>query len=387
MNIQTQILEKIDKLGEITPKLATLESEVSTLKCVKTEIDTLKSEFNRLNESNNQLVLKFSTQHENEQKVQKRVLRKTGFEVIKDSGLISNKFDGGKKIELEITKAITAGYADGNVAQDRNIRWLPSSLQPYIHTLFDFEFTDTSELHYADITSTTLSIAASNTQGCFPVTESNLTVQAFESKPFTIRGYTTICDTLLEDYPALLEEVDALMRDALINEFDARVITQILTIGTPGNTTPSYTALAAQVNDATIMDLGIIHNQDIIALTRSRLGSNPVMLLHPINIARMNTTKTDANLQLYNMNPALPTVIGTLQLPTTQYILVDRNAVQIRLLRNVTVEIKGGSHSENASGTVGMHLSMRGHIIFRNIYSGGAIFGNINTELANYNQP
>ena len=111
MNIQTQILEKIDKLAEITPKLATLESEVSTLKCVKTEIDTLKSEFNRLNESNNQLVLKFSTQHENEQKVQKRVLRKTGFEVIKDSGLISNKFDGGKKIELELTKAITAGYA------------------------------------------------------------------------------------------------------------------------------------------------------------------------------------------------------------------------------------------------------------------------------------
>jgi HK97 family phage prohead protease len=368
----------------ILKKIDSLENGLSKVDNVSTEVIELKKDLTRLNEAVSRIAL--HSEPTPEPTLTKKFLKKSGLEIIKDSGIIPNKLDNGKRIELEV-KSIIAPYADGNNSQDTAIRWIPQSIQPYIHTMFDLDNTDSSEINYSDITSTTLNVISSATAGCFNVAESDLTITAFASKPITVRAWTSICDAHIEDYPLLLDEIDALLRDALINQFDAQVITSLLTTGTPGTTTPSFTALSAQVNDATLADLALIHIEDIIALTRARLGRNPVLFLHPTNVARLKTTKTDANMQLYGLTQMMPTIVPTLHVPTTQYILADRDAVQIRLLRNIVAEIKPGSHAENASGTVGLHLSMRGHIIFRNVYSGGVIFGTINSEISNYNQP
>ncbi len=368
----------------IIKKIDNLELNLSKIKDVDNEVIEIKKDLNRLNSVINDLTLKSIA---NEEKPQtKKFLKKSGFEIIKDSGIIPNKLDNGKRIEFEV-KSIIAPYADGNNSQDRTINWIPQSIQPYIHTLFDLGVTDSSEINYSDITSTTLNVVSNASAGCFTVPESNLNITTNASKPITVRAWTSICDAHLEDYPSLLDEIDALLRDALINQFDSQIITSLLTTGTPGTATPSFTALSGQVNDATLADLALIHIEDIISLTRGRLGRNPILLLHPTNVARLKTTKTDANMQLYGLTQMLPTIVPTLHVPTTQYILADREAVQIRLLRNLTAEIKPGSHAENAQGTIGLHLSLRGHIIFRNVYSGGVIFGTINSEIANYNQP
>jgi hypothetical protein len=391
--IEDLVIKKIDSLETSLSKIKEVDNEVSEIKKDLTkfkdmdnEVIEIKKDLTRLNTVINDLALNSVANSEHSQTQTKKFLKKSGFEVVRDSGIIPNKLDNGRRIEFEI-KSIIAPYADGNNSQETSIKWIPQSIQPYIHTLFDLGLTDSSEINYSDITSTALSVVSNATAGCFTVPESNLTVTTNASKPLTVRAWTSICDAHLEDYPTILDEVDALLRDALINQFDSQIITTLLTSGTPGTTTPSFTALAAQVNDATLADLALIHIEDIIALTRGRLGRNPVLFLHPTNVARLKTTKTDAVMQLYGLTQMMPLIVPTLHVPTTQYILADRDAVQIRLLRNVVAEIKPGSQAENAQGLLGLHLSMRGHIIFRNVYSGGVIFGTINSEIANYNQP
>lgn len=361
-------------------KLLNLEKTVEKQKDIEQELRRLNEAISLQAQSLEAMRSQNAENQANEQKPE--MLKKSGFAIRNANALANLTKSESKKHQIYIEKNVTAPYARGNQQQDFSIRFNPTAFRPYLHEVFEVTNTDASEWHYTDISSAAISVESSNSAGCFTVLPSAVTLTAYTSTPYTFRDLLVVCDTHLEDYPQLLASLDSLMANAMLGAIDSQLYTQLVASGLSGALAPSYTALAGAVPSATIWDLAAIHSNDIAELTNNRLRGD-VMFLNPIDYARLLTAKTTENRDIMVADIGVIFIPNGL-IPAGQYLLVSRESAQIKMLREATVEIVAGSHSEAAQGTRGIVFSMRAHIIVPAINSNGIIYGDIATEIANY---
>lgn len=369
-----------EKFAQLEQTVNTQSQEIEAMKQKQVNVEQLETAVSSQAQQIDEL--KQKSMNLNTKKANGMLLKKSRFEISKVNyeELITRR-----QTRFEIQKAINAAYALGNVGMaNEPLKYITSDYKPSLYEYFNVETTDKSQITINDIQNLTV-YTSSDSQGCFTVTESLMNINASQYNPYTIRVQAPVCDTTLEDYEGIEDVIDDIFATQLKRGLSENLYNELLN-GVPGNTTPSYTALAGQIVETTIFDLAVIHQMDAVSQSNGTINPN-VMFLNPIDYTRLVTQKTNANANIYSMYGIVMNGISFVPnnvIPQGTYVLCDTTKIDVLIKRDVTLELVTGSHSEASAGNKLIIGSMRAFLILPATYAYASIFGTINTELANY---